>query len=150
VFWSDLASAHCTKDTLVRLAELKIKYVPKDENPPNASQIRPIENFWANLKRKVYNNNYSPKDINCLMAKIRKVLKSIETTEIHKAMKKLPHSCNFTCKIAAFITGNSVLCFHNKKFTNNQENYKHTLHCQINFSIIFKFNFNLESAIKGL
>jgi hypothetical protein len=25
------------------------------------------------------------------------------------------HSCNFTCKISAIITGNCVLCFHNKK-----------------------------------
>jgi hypothetical protein len=24
------------------------------------------------------------------------------------------HSCNFTCKISAIITGNCVLCFHNK------------------------------------
>jgi hypothetical protein len=39
-----------------------------------------------------------------------------------------PHSCNFTYKISAIITGNCVLCFHNKKFTNNQYyKYKHTL-----------------------
>jgi hypothetical protein len=31
VFWP----AHYAKDTLVRLKELKIEYVSKEENPPN-------------------------------------------------------------------------------------------------------------------
>jgi transposase len=84
MFWPDLASAHYANDTLVGLEELKIEDVPK-ENPSNVPQIRPIENFWANLKRKVYSNNYRPKDVKCLMAKIRKELKAIETTGICKA-----------------------------------------------------------------
>jgi hypothetical protein len=33
------------------------------------------------------------------------------------------HSFNYICKISAIITGNFVLCFHNKKFTKNQQNY---------------------------
>jgi transposase len=89
VFWPDLASAHYAKDTLVRLEELKVEYVPKEENPPNVPQIRPIEKFWANLKGKVYSNNYRPKNVKCLMAIIRKELKSIETTRIRKAMRKV-------------------------------------------------------------
>jgi hypothetical protein len=35
-------------------------------------------------------NNYRPKYVKCLMEKIRKELKSIETTGIRKAMKELP------------------------------------------------------------
>jgi hypothetical protein len=62
VFWPDLASAHYAKDTLVRLEELKIEYFPKEENPPNVPQMRHMKNFRANLKRKVYSNNYGPKD----------------------------------------------------------------------------------------
>jgi hypothetical protein len=90
VFWPDLASAHYAKDTLVRLEELKIEHVPWKENPLNVPQIRSIKNVWANLKRKVYSNNYRPKDIKCLMAKVRKELKFIETTGIRKAMKEVP------------------------------------------------------------
>jgi transposase len=56
VFWPDLASAHYTKDTL----------------PPNISQLRSIENFWAILKRKVFSKNYCSKNVKFLMAKIRK------------------------------------------------------------------------------
>jgi transposase len=72
VFWPHLASAHYTKDTLIRLEELKIEYVPKEEPPPNVPQARPIEIFWAYFKRKAYSNDYRPKDVKCLMAKIRK------------------------------------------------------------------------------
>jgi hypothetical protein len=80
VFLPDSASEHYTKDMLARLEELKIEYVPKKKNPPNVPQIRPIENFCANLKRKVYINNYRPKDVKCLMTENRKELKSTETT----------------------------------------------------------------------
>jgi hypothetical protein len=52
VFWSDLASAPYTKDTLVRLEELKIEYVPKEENPLNVPQLRAIKKFCVNLKKK--------------------------------------------------------------------------------------------------
>jgi hypothetical protein len=99
VFWPDLKSAQYAKDTLTRLKELKIEYFPK-EKKPNYPKLRPIENFWANLKRKVYSrgrhekcqriysNNYRPQDVKCLIAKTRKDLKSIETTGIRKVMKE--------------------------------------------------------------
>jgi hypothetical protein len=74
VFWPDLASVYYAKATLVGLEELKIEYVPKEENPPKILQIHTIENFWANLKRKVYSNNYRRKDVKRLMANIRKEL----------------------------------------------------------------------------
>jgi hypothetical protein len=86
VFSTDFTFAHYANDTLVRLEELKIEYVPKVQNPPNDPQIRPIENFCANLNRKVYSNNYPPKDVKYL-AKIRKDLKSIETTGIETTKK---------------------------------------------------------------
>jgi hypothetical protein len=42
------------------------------------------------LKKKVYTNNYLPKDVIFLMANIRKKLKCIETTGIRQAMKGVP------------------------------------------------------------
>jgi hypothetical protein len=95
VFWPDLVPAIYAKDTLVQLEELKIEYVPKEENPLNVPQIWPIENFWANLKR----NNYCPKDVKCLMTKIRKQLKSIETKRIRKAMKEVPAKARKTHRL---------------------------------------------------
>lgn len=50
-FWPDLATIHYTKDVLEELEKNNIKYVPKQKNPPNLPQARPIENFWALTKR---------------------------------------------------------------------------------------------------
>jgi hypothetical protein len=50
VFWAHLASANYAKDTLARLEEHQIEYIPKEENPPNV----PIRDFWANLKSNIY------------------------------------------------------------------------------------------------
>jgi hypothetical protein len=65
VFWAHLASANYAKDTLARLEEHQIEYIPKEENPPNVPQLVPIRDFWANLKSKIYSNNYHPKDVKC-------------------------------------------------------------------------------------
>jgi hypothetical protein len=50
----------------------------------------------ANLKMKDYSNNHCPKDVKCLMAKIREDPNCIETTRIRKAMKEAPAN---SCKI---------------------------------------------------
>ena len=37
------------------------KFVPKDINPPNVPQARPIENFWGCLAQKVYEGGWEAK-----------------------------------------------------------------------------------------
>jgi hypothetical protein len=74
---------HIPFETLARLEELKIEYVPKEENPPNVPQIRSIDNFCAILKNKVSRSNYSPNDLKCLMAVEQKyILKKTAKTTI--------------------------------------------------------------------
>lgn len=51
LFWPDLASAHYAKTTLKWLRENGVDFVEKDENPPNCPQLRPIERYWAIVKR---------------------------------------------------------------------------------------------------
>lgn len=51
LFWPDLASAHYAKTTLNWLAENGIDFVEKNINPPNCPQLRPIERYWAIVKR---------------------------------------------------------------------------------------------------
>jgi hypothetical protein len=50
----------------------------KEDSPQNVPKLRPIKNFWVSLIRKIYSNNYRPKDVKCLMAKTKKELKSFE------------------------------------------------------------------------
>ena len=46
VFWPDLATCHYSGENLKLLDNSGIFRVPKNLNPPNAPQVRPIENYW--------------------------------------------------------------------------------------------------------
>lgn len=78
LFWPDLASAHYAKYVLEFLENENIRIVAKVENPPNLPQIRPIERFWALLKMKVYENNWSASNKNQLAARIHQKAKEID------------------------------------------------------------------------
>lgn len=51
LFWPDLASAHCAKSVLQWCLHNNIQFVEKNINPPNCPELRPIERYWAILKR---------------------------------------------------------------------------------------------------
>ncbi len=55
IFWPDLASAHYARNTNA-YESLNIKVLPKECNPPNVPQIRPIESLWVELKCRVFLN----------------------------------------------------------------------------------------------
>ena len=38
----------------------KINFVEKEDNPQNVPECRPIKDFWAILKAKVYVDNHGP------------------------------------------------------------------------------------------
>lgn len=50
LFWPDLAPAHYAKVSLKFMKDKNINFVPKDMNPPNVPQCRPIERYWALVK----------------------------------------------------------------------------------------------------
>lgn len=53
LFWFDGATAHYAKTVQAFLNENDINFVAKKDNPPNVSQCRPIECFWANCKKEL-------------------------------------------------------------------------------------------------
>ena len=71
------------------LRENGIAYVEKDENPPNSPQIRPIENYWGILKMKVYDGNWSAKDREALIRRIKVKQKEIDQDVVIKMFDKL-------------------------------------------------------------
>ena len=93
IFWPDLASCHYVRTSLDKLTRFGISVVPKDKKAPNVPQLRPIEDFWANLKRKVYANNYTSKNIKCLKNKIKLELEKMQHSVFSKAMKHVPAKC---------------------------------------------------------
>jgi len=87
IFWPDLASAHYAKDTVSKMDELGINYLPKSKNPPNVPQLRPIERFWANLKKKVYENGWTATSIEQLQRRIRTKIREFDTTDFKNLCK---------------------------------------------------------------
>lgn len=53
IFWPDLASCHYAKKTLEWFRTHEVAIVDKQMNPPNCPQLRPIEIYWAIVKRKL-------------------------------------------------------------------------------------------------
>lgn len=57
IFWPDLAPAHYSNMTMTWYRDNNINIVPKDMNPPNCPELRPIERFWAIVKRNLRKNS---------------------------------------------------------------------------------------------
>lgn len=63
LFWPDLATSHYAKETLRTLEELGIETIPRELNPPNSPELRPIEKYWAICKRQVFEIGGVAKDL---------------------------------------------------------------------------------------
>lgn len=86
LFWPDLASAHYAQYTLNRFEELGIHLVPKEKNPPNVPQLRPIEDFWGMLKQEVYRHNWKADDIEQLKRRIQSCLRKLDVSAVQSMM----------------------------------------------------------------
>jgi hypothetical protein len=53
--------------------------VPKDINPPNVPQARPIENFWGCLAQKVYEGGWESETEQQLIRRIKYKMKELNT-----------------------------------------------------------------------
>jgi transposase len=85
-FWPDLASAHYSKETIAWMNE-NVNFIPKEMNPPNVPQARPIENFWGCLKQKVYEKGWTAKTDQDLIRRINLKLKEIDQKFVENLMK---------------------------------------------------------------
>lgn len=89
VFWPDLASCHYSRDTLQWYQSNNVTFVPKEMNPPNCPDIRPIETFWALAKAKL-RKHVKPADI---LQKFKndwsKVVKMIGESTVQKLMSRV-------------------------------------------------------------
>ena len=84
VFWPDLASSHYAGYTINTFNENSINFVPKAINPANLPQARPIEDFSAILKQKVYENDWSAKNIRQLRQRIMYCMKKIDPNLVQR------------------------------------------------------------------
>ena len=78
VFWPDQATSHYSKKVVDFLNANSVKYLPKSINPTNLPEVRTIEDFWGELKRDVYENDWKAKTISQLQARINLCLKNFD------------------------------------------------------------------------
>lgn len=77
-FWPDKATCHYAKTTTAEFARLGIHFVAKQDNPTSVPQARPIEDFWAILKREVWATKNKPQNIDHLVDRIRYCVKHFD------------------------------------------------------------------------
>ena len=82
VFWPDLASSHYANSVKNHLREKNIEYVPKSDNPANVPKARPIEDFWGNLKRVVYEGGWGAKTLQDLRKRIKDCLRNMPLSDV--------------------------------------------------------------------
>ncbi|KAL4467962.1 hypothetical protein ABPG72_021743 [Tetrahymena utriculariae] len=98
IFWPDKAQAHYAKSVLEFLKKRKVKFVTYSQNPSNLPEARPIENFWGDLKRLVYANNWKAKDLIELEARIKQCVSKMNTNQYLKQIQNLPSKLNKIAK----------------------------------------------------
>jgi transposase len=87
VFWPDLASSHYANKVQDFLKAQKIEYVPKVRNIANVPELRPIEDFWALIKRDVYAKNWQADGLVQLSARIKYCFSKVNQDVIRRLAK---------------------------------------------------------------
>lgn len=66
-------------------------FVPKKDNPPNIPKARPIEDFWAILKRMVYDKGWEAKNEQQLIGRITRKIREMDKSVCQNMIKKVPY-----------------------------------------------------------
>ena len=61
--------------------------VPKETNPPNVPQARPIENFWVCLTQKVYERGWETNTEQQLIRRIECKMKEFDTNFVESLLE---------------------------------------------------------------
>lgn len=86
VFWPDLASCHYAKSTMAWYEKNGVEVLTKNMNPPNCPQLRPIEIFWAIVKRSLKKNGGASKDIASMTKKWNQHAGNVSEEVVQKLM----------------------------------------------------------------
>lgn len=72
LFWPDLATCHYGRLAKEWYEKNNIVVVPKEANPPNCPELRPIETYWAQLKTNLRKTKATAKDISDFKRKCKR------------------------------------------------------------------------------
>ena len=83
VFWSTLTSSKYSNKTLKYLSEKNTEVVPKNFNPANCPELRPIEDFWSEFKRMVYEKCWEANNLEQLPNRIDYAFKKVTPERVN-------------------------------------------------------------------
>jgi len=97
-FWPDLASCHYSKATLEWHESNGVVLVPKTANPPNCPELRPIERYWALVKRQLKENKKPAKSLADFKIKWKQASGKVNRTTIKSMMEGVPEKIKAFCQ----------------------------------------------------
>lgn len=89
LFWPDLATAHYCKKVLEWFESEGVNYVTKRHNPPNCPELRPIEHFWAIMKRKLFENKQVIRSAKALQDQWNRSCATISKADVQLLMRRI-------------------------------------------------------------
>ena len=89
-FWPDLASCHYGKKALEWYSNNNVIFVPREANPPNCPELRPVERYWALVKRELKNTGKVSQNISDFKRKWTTSSKKVTKETIKSLMEGLP------------------------------------------------------------
>lgn len=89
-FWPDLASCHYSKVTKKWYEENNVDFVPREANPPNCPELRPIERYWALVKRNLKQTRKVTKSVEIFKKMWIAATKKVSSTTIKAMMETIP------------------------------------------------------------
>ena len=99
-FWPDLASCHYSKSAIEWYENNNVVFVPKEANPPNCPELRPIERYWALVKRELKSTKKVTDNVKNFSQKWKLSSKKIAESTIETLMEGIPD------KVKQFIQNN--------------------------------------------
>lgn len=85
IFWPDKASSHYAKSTIDFLKRENVSFVPKERNPTNLPQCRPIEDLWGWLDNCVYANGWKAENLKQLKRRVKFCIKKLDQNSVRRA-----------------------------------------------------------------
>lgn len=88
-FWPDLASCHYSRVVINWYKDNKVDVIPKFMNPPNCPEFRPIERYWAIMKRKLKNTGRTIKNEQAMLCCWNRYAKELTEEDVRNIMRSI-------------------------------------------------------------
>ena len=106
--WPDLASAHYSWDALQVLQENCIQFLPVEKNLRAIASLCPMEEYWAVLKKAMYDGGWEAKSFD----KLRDWIKHKACKVPVKTIKKTVPTCQRSNAQLQMMGNSSLACLH--------------------------------------